>query len=384
MATRGEGRAVTEFWFGAALLLGLAALAAALLIPALQSSGDPVYRDALERARSGLAASELATSPVAERVQLEQALTEVEAALERNPLASEALDLRTQIERRLAALQLVRTPTNLRTLVDLASYGPTLATGVLRWGGNTLYALDDAGGRVFAIEPDGTERVIFDARAPLNESGTLATGRPISMFWSEALWILDDRAQLFRWTAQTILLTPLPDLSRLGSANAVAATATAVYILDASGGAIWRYAIDPTTLALSRPVRVIERTDLDTAVELSLRVDEEGRVELLAATSDGRLRRFLEGSERPVAVAGLDRELLAPASLTASETGLWYAADRGAGRILALRPAVGVVAQIEAEALSEVRGIALDESRGLVYYALPEAILVSPLPRGGG
>ena len=363
------------------MALALAAVAAALLIPAWQSSGDDAYTAALERARAGLAAAELADDTDAARTSLEQAQLDIDAALERNPLAAEALDLRAQVEARLTNLRLIQPPVDLATLVDLGRYGPSIAAGALQLGGGALFALDDAGGRVFAVSDDGVASVVFNEGAPLDPSGDSVAGRPLSIAWGDALWILDDRAQLFRWTPADILLVPLPGSVRLGSIDAVAASDNDIYILDAQGGAVWRFAVDPVTRALTPPVRVIDRTDLLSADELAIRFTDSGRLELLIAGSDGRLRRFLDGVERPVADDGLDRELLAPASLTPAAGDLWYVADRGAGRILALRPDVGLAAQIEAPELADVRGVAVDEASGRIFYALPDAILVSRLAR---
>ena len=126
---------------------------------------------------------------------------------------------------------------------------------------------------------------------------------------------------------------------------------------------------------------MIDRTDLLSADELAIRFTDSGRLELLIAGSDGRLRRFLDGVERPVADDGLDRELLAPASLTPAAGDLWYVADRGAGRILALRPMSDSPPKSKPQNWPTCAASPVDEASGRIFYALPDAILVSRLAR---
>ena len=260
--------------------------------------------------------------------------------------------------------------------------------------------LDDAGGRVFSVSADGAASVIFLEGELLGLGGQLRAGKPISLAWQtaqtaqsaqtangaaessaeDALWILDSQARLYRWTPSGVLLVPIPGLVRLGSVDAVAATAGSVYLLDQAGGAVWRFAVERSEL--SEPVRAVGRTDLLEASELVATVNSSGAVEFLVASSDGRLRRFSADEELPLAL-GLQRNLLNPASIsTGVQSGLIFVVDRGEGRIIALGPDGNVVSQIQSAELAQLRGAWVDEQSGQIIYALPSSILTGRLPAG--
>ena len=138
-----------------AMLALLTGVAAVLLGPSLLQSDEDQFRAGLERARNGLAASQLAATTEGASLALADALSDVEAALEINPLAAEALQLREEIEAILAELRLVQSPGELTTLAELSRFGPALALGTVRVGGGRAFVLDDAGGRVFQRQRRG-------------------------------------------------------------------------------------------------------------------------------------------------------------------------------------------------------------------------------------
>ena len=373
-----------------ALLVGVAAV---LLGPSLWRSDDDQFRSHVERARNGLAASELSVTTEGARLALQDARLEVEAALDLNPLAPEALQLREEIEAVLGELILVQSAGELSTLVDLSGFGPAIALGPVRAGGGRSFVLDDAGGRVFAIGSEGNAQVIFLEGESLGLGSRLLAGRPISIAWqprqpnavdglpaSDGLWILDSNARLFRWTESGVLLVPIPQLDRLGSVDAIAATAGSVFLLDQSGGAVWRFAVARDELG--EPARAVGRTDLLNASEFQASVNAEGIVEFLVASSDGRLRRFRGNDELPLAL-DLQRGLLAPASISlGSESGLIYVVDRGRGRIVAVGAEGSVISQVQSPEIAELRGAWVDESSGQIIYVLPDTLLVGRLPSG--
>jgi len=377
----------------AAMIALLVGVAAVLLGPSLWRSDDDQFRSHLERARNGVAASELSVTTEGARLALQDARLEVEAALDFNPLAPEALQLREEIEAVLGELNLVQPAGELSTLVDLSGFGPAIALGAVRAGGGHTFVLDDAGGRVFAVGSEGTAQVIFLEGESLGLGSRLRAGRPISIAWqprqpsaadglpaSDGLWILDSNARLFRWTDSGVLLVPIPQLDRLGSVDAIAATAGSVFLLDQSGGAVWRFAVARDELG--EPARAVGRTDLLNASEFRAGVNAEGIVEFLVASNDGRLRRFRGNEELPLAL-DLQRELLAPASISlGSESGLVYVVDRGRGRIVAVGAEGSVISQVQSPEIAELRGAWVDESSGRIVYALPDTLLVGRLPSG--
>ena len=387
----------------AGMLAVLVGVAAVLLGPSLLQSDADQFRPRVERARNGLAASQLAATTDAATLALEDALLDVESALEINPIATDALQLREEIEAVLAELILVQSPGVLTPLADLSRYEPAIALGTVRFGAGRAFVLDDAGGRVFSVSADGAVSVIFLEGELLGLGGQLRAGQPISMVWQPAqetatpangestgsgstptaeaaLWILDSHERLYRWTASGVLLVPIPEQVRLGSVDAVAATAGSIYLLDQAGGAIWRFAVERSELG--QPVRAVGRTDLLNATELAAAVHPSGAVEFLVASSDGRLRRFRGEEVLPLAL-DLERPLLSPSSLSlGAQSGLIYVVDRGQGRMLAVGPDGGVVSQIQSADLAELRGAWVDEQSGQIVYALPSSIMVGRLPAG--
>ncbi len=377
----------------AAMVVILLGVAAVLLGPSLLQSEDDQFRSRLERARNGLAASELAATTEGARLTLQDARLEIEAALEINPLAADALQLRDDIEAVLAELNLVQATGELTTLADLSGFGPSIALGAVRFGGGRAFVLDDAGGRVFSVTAEGMTQVIFLEGELLGLGSRFRAGRPISIAWqpqqpgaddglvaSDGLWILDSHARLFRWTDSGVLLVPIPQLDRLGSLDAVAATAGSVFLLDGSGGAVWRFAVERD--GLGEPARAVGRTDLLNATELRAGVNPEGIVEFLVASEDGRLRRFRGNEELPLAL-DLERGLLAPASISlGAESGLIYVVDRGRGRIVAVGAEGSVITQIQSPEIAELRGAWINEASGQIIYALPDSLLIGRLPSG--
>ena len=362
----------------------LAGAAAALLLPTLLSRGDEQFSQQIEQARQGLAAAALGVDLESSRAALRQARGDVNLALEHKPLDQQALDLRAEIEAALGELALVAVPTELSTLVDLGRFGPSIALGTVRRAGERLYVLDDAGGRVFSISPEGLASVVFTEGAALDAAGERHAARPISLAPDgEALWVLDSAGQLFRLAPAGALLVGLPELERLGSLDAIAVSDSGLWVLDARGGAVWLF---PRTapderLQLGAPSRMTPRTDLAAGTEIAIAAQSDGSVAILITLSDGRLRRFVDQEERPLTLEGLDREPLAPASISVGDpSGLIYLADRGNDRVLILGPDGALSRQIASEQLRGLRGVAVDEASGRVIYAFESVLLTSPLP----
>ena len=362
----------------------LAGVAAALLLPTLLSRGDEQFSQQIEQARQGLAAAALGVDLESSRASLRQARGDVNLALEHKPLDQQALDLRVEIEAALAELELVVVPTELSTLVDLGRFGPSIALGTVRRSGERLYALDDAGGRVFSISPEGVASVVFTEGAALDDAGERRAARPISLAPDgEALWVLDSAGQLFRLERGGALLIGLPELERLGSLDAIAISDSGLWVLDAQGGAVWLFprTASDERLQLGAPSRMTPRTDLAAGTEIAIAAQSDGSVAILITLSDGRLRRFVDQEERPLTLEGLDREPLAPASISVGEpSGLIYLADRGNDRVLILGPDGALSRQIASEQLRGVRGVAVDEASGRLIYAFESVLLTSPLP----
>ena len=123
------------------------------------------------------------------------------------------------------------------------------------------------------------------------------------------------------------------------------------------------------------------RSDLTAATEIAVAQQPDGAAVIFAALADGRLRRFVDGEERPLTLQGLDREPLLPASISVGgASDLLYLTDRGNDRVLILGPDGALSRQIAAEELRGLRGAAIDEAAGRIVYAFASVLLSSPLP----
>ena len=367
------------------MLLALAGISAALVAPTLLSRDDEQFSERLESARQGLAAAALGVDVPSSRGALRMALGDVNLALEDKPLDQQALDLRVEIEAALAELDLLFVPAGFETLVDLGRFGPSIAVGAIYQASDRLFALDDAGGRVFVISPSGVASVIFSEGTSLTADSQRRTARPLSLALDgAALWVLDSNGQLFRLDEAGALLVGVPEVERLGSLDAIAVGGDGLWLLDARGGAVWRFPRAADDGLLGSPQRMTPRTDLSAAIEIAVAPRQDGSVAIFVALADGRLRRFIDGEERPLTLEGLDRDPMVPASLgVGGSSGLLYLADRGNHRVLVLGPDGALSRQIAAEQLRGLRGVAVDEARGQITYAFATRLIVSPLPAAG-
>ena len=366
-----------------------AAVAGVILVPeALRDSERSQFDDLLGDARLRLASAAISSDPGIARNLLELANTAVADALELQPLDEEAQTIRIEIAAALEQVNLILQPGDLVSLAEFSAFGPRLAVGALELGGGAVYALDDAGGRVFSLPLiGGAPQLIFQERNayPFRfDSGQLEAAAPLSIYWRTTaagaeLLILDAARRLFSFTPVAgVTAVRLPSSELLGSIDAVAADKDAIYLLDASGGSVWRFP-QAEDGRLTAPIAILERTDLRGASDLLVR-SGVARV-IFIASDDGRVRRFADGAESGFALPRLDRPLLVPSSLGIGATsGLLYAADRGNNRVVVMSDAGVLAAQIRSDQLRGLRGVAVDEATGRLYFALPDRVLTSSLP----
>ena len=364
----------------------LAVVVGVLLIPdLLENSEQNQFEDLLADARRDLTAASLTSDAVAGRSELTSAQVAVQEALGLRPLDESALALEQEVTTALSQINAVVRPPDLVEVLDLSGrVPPPLALSLVQVGGDALYLLDESGGRVFALPLSGGEpEVIFEAGTsyPLLFlfDGPQA-GAPVSMQWSSgaagaSLTILDANARLFRFLpGEGVSALEMPNRELIGSPDAVAVDETGIFVLDVSGGSIWRFP-QLSDATLLEPQPAIARTDLSTAG--SLAVGES----LFVAGADGRIRRFSDGADQGFPLLDLDRPLLVPDSLAIGGlTGLIYAVDRGNNRVTVFTPAGELVAQLRADELNGVRGVVPDEANGRLYFVTADVLLASTLP----
>ena len=379
----GHGRAGS--WGPVALVLTgtvllLLVVAGALLVPELLRESETTQVDELlAEGRLRFRAASLAQEPEIVLEELELAVASVEEALKLEPGHEEAAAFGAEIEGALLQINLIVQPQDVTVVLDFSTLvAPPFALGAVEVGGEEVYVLDGSGGRVFALPIEGAGEPVTLLRRG-EQVGTQTAGEPISMHWvanESSLYILDAERQIFRYSPGAGLSAiVLPNAEALGSVDAIATEGTAVYLLDVAGGSVWRYATGPDGL-LTEGVPVVERVELSGANSIVV------ASAIFVASSDGRVRRFLEGSEQGFAQVGLDRPLLLAASLElGSQSGLIYAADRGNNRVVVFGPTGELRLQIRDDLLAGLRAVAVDEAAGRLYYVTPDALLTSTLPR---
>lgn len=387
----GGSRPWQQSWAPIVLVLGVALLAligvaGGLLIPDLLSESERSRFDLLlDEAQLRNGEARLATDPEVVRSELELALTAATEALALRPDDPEARAVQQDIESALGQLNVIVQPTDLTLVRDLrAEVRDDAPLSTVQIGGEGAYLLDEGLGVVFAAPIDGSAPgIVFRAGDTYRLAGEVegvVAAVPISMQWArteggESLIVLDRNQRVYRYTPEGgVEALSIPEAETLGSADAVSVHGGAIYLLDATGGTVWRYVTVPDG-SLLPGANVITRTTLDSASELV--VDEAIHI----ASRDGRIRRFVAGEEQPFPMSGLDRPLLVPASLTVGEqSGHLYAADRGNHRIVIFSADGRLLAQVRDAQLTGVRGVAVDEANGRLYYLTPTALLVSALP----
>ena len=276
-------------------------------------------------------------------------------------------------------------PPGLATLLDL---GPRAALGLVQLGGGSVFLLDEAGGRVIALDLEsGASGPIFETGGRylyIGEFADVQASRPVGIHWTAtssqaSLTVLDDEGNLFRFSeAGGMEAYRVPNAEVLGSADGVTSGQAGLYVLDADGGVVWLFPLrSDGSLGSGSPA--ITRTDLGAATDLVLS-EGAGDPVLFIASADGRIRRFREGTDQGFPIV-LDRPLLVPASISLGRlSGLIYVVDRGNNRVLAISRNGEIVAQLRDERLAGVRGVQVDEINQVAYYLTASSLLTSTLP----
>ena len=326
-----------------ALLLVFSLITGVILIPdLLRDSDSDRFEQLLADGRRSLTAATLTTDADAGRAALLSAQAALAEALDLRPLDPTAQTLRQEVDAALRQVNAIIRPAALASVVNFAtSVAPPLALAAVETGTNSVFILDESGGRIFALPLGGGDpQVIFrrgETYPVISAFNGPSAGNPVAMQWSRntgiaALTILDGNGWLYRYTeAGGVDALPLPNAEVLGTARGVAVGDDGIYLLDSGGGMIWRIPVRADgTLRPALPA--IARSDLSQAIALAVDGDS-----LFTGGADGRIRRFTAGEEQGYPLVDLDRPLLISASLVAgNRSGLVYAVDRGNDRVLVL------------------------------------------------
>ena len=370
-----------------ALLLIFSLIAGVILIPDLLRNSDTArFEQLLTDGRRSFTAATLTTDADAGRAALLNAQAALAEALDLRPLDPTAQTLRQEIDGALRQVNAIIRPADLAVVLNFSTgVAPPLALAAVETGADSVFVLDESGGRIFAMPLGGGDpQVIFQRGAiypVISAFSGPSAGNPLAMHWSRntgiaALTILDDNGWLYRYTeAGGVDALPLPNAEVLAGVRSVAVGEDGIYLLDSGGGMIWRIPVQADG-TLSPALPAIARRDLSQAIALTVNGDS-----LFTGGADGRIRRFTGGEEQGYPLVNLDRPLLISASLiAANRSGLVFAVDRGNDRVLVLTNGGELVAQLRDPLLAGLRGVALNETQERIYFVTADTFLTAPLP----
>ena len=366
---------------GGAVGLGLLLV---MLLPSLARQGknerfNQLVRGADEAVSAAITEPDLARR----RALLAKAQSTVDEARALRGEPGELAGLEQRLADQLAELNGVRELSDLVQVADLTAPGlaaPAASQIVL---GPMLYLLDAAAGKVVALPREGEPKpvTVFEEGRP---AGPNRTGRARHIIWweeaggrSATLLVLDDQRRLYAVDPRgDIRPVALGEPEQWKADSALALGSSNLYVLDATGNQVWRYALSGGGFPGAPEPLLGARASLKEAAGLSV---AGGPV---VATSDGRLLRIADGRDQPMELAALDRPLLAPAApLLNAADGLLYIADRGNQRVVRLSTDGTFRGQLTHYRLAGLQAIALDEAAGALYAIAGQAVVRATIPR---
>jgi hypothetical protein len=368
----------------AALAVLIVTLVAWLAVPrSVEQNREETYASLLADARASL--QEVRQGGMGDatqrRVLLSGALANLDEAASIYPDDGQARALRLQVQDSLADLDAVVDLGEMRLVADVdLQVAGELSIQHIVVGGGAAFLLDQEGGRVLELPTGegGSARVVFQQGVL---AGSVMASRPLYILWSQPegdagrLLVLDDQRHLFSLTpGGTAAPLVLRDSQEWGSLDGAASYGGNLYVLDVASDQVWRY---PPTDSGFDSERSGILGDADLSGAQGLVVDRD--VYLL--TKNGGIRRFAHGAEEPVALAGIDRGLLAPSSVTPDGQGGLVVVDRGNKRLVSLSASGDFQAQFVSRTFTDIRSAAVDSESGLLYVLVGDSLYATEMPQ---
>jgi hypothetical protein len=364
----------------------------------VQENQEQRFTSLLADARTSLQAASQGqvTDAAQRRALLSSSLARLDEAAAIYPDDGQMRALRIQAQAALADLDAIVDLGEMRLVADLdLEVAGELSLQQMVVGGGAAFLLDEAGSRVVelplspgasapAAQEEGAGPTPAGARVVLQAgelAGAVKASRPLYIFWWQAegesgrLLVLDDQRHLFSVTpggeAAPLVLRGAQEW---GSLDGAATFGGNLYILDVASNQVWRY--PPTDSGFDS-----ERSGLLGEVDLSgataLTVDSD----LYLLTEKGGIRRFTHGVEEPFALAGIDRALLSPTSLTVNGQSGLLVVDRGNKRLVSLSTGGEFQAQFVSRTFTDLRAATVDAEAGLLYVLVGDSLYVTEMPR---
>ncbi len=374
----------------AALLALLVLGGVAWYIPGHQKGEDETrLSELIDKAGSTLAEANRYSDPALARGMLAQAGALAKDASGIRPKDKRVTALQQEITDSLDRVNSVIRPGEVSMLADLAKEGTNQSspTRVLVER-NNLYVMDRGAGRVYKFLLDqGGRSVLNTSNKVLARKGDDHAGASLGDLW-DAIWIppgplrptgsvliLDAKGMVLDYRPERgIQVLPLRGFQGWSSFKGARGYSGNLYILDAAARQIWRYI--PTSNGYDSEARgILEDADIGDGVDLAI----DGDIYVLS--SRGAVLKFGGGAPKAFVQDKMDRPLTSPASIfTNPSTGLVYVADTGNGRIVAFDKEGRFRFQVQADALTGIHGLSVDEAGGHIYFTSGQKLYVATVP----
>jgi serine/threonine protein phosphatase PrpC len=349
-----------------------------LLPGSVKESREDRFAALIADARQANAQAQAISDGGMKRELLNTAQTKLADASKIHAENGELAALKADVTAALGVLDAVYEVDGFTPVADLATQvtGELAITHAVTGGGKAFF-LDAKGRRVIALSLAGGE-----APATIFEEGELAgfatPSKPEQIAWAEqtqSLLIIDDKRQVFAYFPDkgTLPLT-VRGADGWGSLGAAAASGGNLYVLDVDGRQVWRYLPGQGGFDSER-TGLLDAPNLTDTTELVVGQD--------VYVLDGELgiRRFVGKDEIAFALAGIDRPLLSPASLSVLPgSNRLIVADRGNKRIVVASAEGEFLRQIVSMSFTDLRAVAVDEGEGILYVLNGDTLLQAPFP----
>jgi hypothetical protein len=361
-------------------VVAVALFIAAFAVPDLIQEGRQVQASTLiDRALTTYSFLDRESDPGRRRALLEETRRLTAEALRIEPGNVTAAELRQQAGAALTAMDNVFDLGQMQSVTILGRQvtGEVAIDRAVVAGGNA-YLLDTRGRRVIMVPvaTPGPPAVLLEEGQTY---GGVQARRPQFMVWDAAgsrLLVLDSDRRLFEVRPGVVQSLALRRSASWASVSDLAAYDGNLYVLDPKGNQIHRY-LPAASGFDSEPTGLLgSRVNISSAVGLAVQTD------IFILTREGKVRRFRNGVDVTLSLAGIDRPLQAPSGLyaTAASDEL-YIADAGNKRVVVADREGVFRRQLVSNSITDLRAMAIDPAAGQLYVVVGDELLTAPLVR---
>jgi len=363
--------------FAALALVVLGLIAYWQLPGSVQESREDRFVALVAGAREANARAQATSDPGLKRQMLADARAKLDDAAKIHGDSPEVQALQSDVTAALNVLNAVYEVKDATVVADLAQLVTgDLGASQIALGGDASYVLDLEGRRVLRVPSSGAapETVLEEGKTV----NLLTAARPTEIAWSDqtqSLIILDEQRQAFTYfPGQGTLPLAVRAADSLGSMDAIATAAGNLYVLDRGQNQVWRYLPGEGGFDSERTA-LLDQADLANATELAVAQD------VYVLDAEKGVRRFVLKAEAEFTLAGIDRPLVTPASLSVLPgSNRIVVADTGNKRIIVASSDGRFLRQIVSASFTDLRAVTVDEGAGIMYVLNGDTVLTAAFP----